>query len=440
MRSKNIISVILACAMLLFCGCSGAGKDEYVIKSKNYTFTSEMVEYMVVYTRSMLEDEMKEAGVDGSKPLSEQMYADGKTWEEYLQDKTRENIEYILLYCEAASLDGYTPDEGTLYKANENVSYIDRLAKDAGLSVEEYVKKSYGESVTLEGIRICTEMMAVCEGYELSLSEKTDVSEDDIAEYASKNRDELLRFDALRYTVNDKAVADELMLCADAKSFAGKVSSVSGTDLTDKDKNGIPDLCEVRRVSVVSDPAGEYANDPERKVGDVTVSEKNGEYTVTMILTLPEMDETPLWDFRMVYISSGTSNDPYGDAKSLIEQWKEKNGGETGFSNLAARYSDDPTAYYGGLFSGTSKADMPTEKVAEWVCDSARITGDATAIEAEDGAYMLYYIGGNIPSWQREVSQRIKSDKAKEKIASVEDGIRSEFVINDKLFAKIVKE
>ncbi len=440
MKLKHIAALILASVMLICCGC-GTAQTKPVYQSKNFTFTEDMAMYMASYTRFMLEDEMKAAGVDSTLPLSEQEKDGGETWEDYLYSKTVKSIENILLYCEAAYLEEYTVSEGMMYKANELVTYLSTLAKEAGLTEEEYIRQTYGDDVTVEALQICSQMMSLCEGYDLDLSASFEVSEEEAVAYADDNPDIFLKFDALRYTTKDKSIADSLAAAEGKDAFLKIMAGISGYSLTDSDKNGIADSLEVSGVTVASDIAGEFAKADGRAPGDTVITEADGKYTVSMLLTLPARDTESLWNFRMLFLSSKSSDDPMGDVTSLIEQWKEKEGGEEGFSNLASRYSDDPTAYYGGLFSGTSRNEMPTEDIAAWVCDLSRTKGDTTAISAgEDGAYMLYYIDGNTPRWIYDAESSIRSDKADAVINSVKEEITADFKLDEKLLLSAVKE
>lgn len=440
MKLKHITAFILAAVMLLCCGCGGT-ESRSVYQSKNFTFTEDMAMYMASYSRYMLADEMKAAGVDNTIPLSEQERSEGETWEDYLYTKTVENIENILLYCEAAYLEEYTVSEGMMYKANELVTYLSTLAAEVGLTEEEYIRQIYGDNVTVEGLQTCTQMMSLCEGYDLDLADSFEVPEEEAVAYADSEPDKFLEFDALRYTTKDKTLADSLAAAENKAAFLKIMSGVSGYSLTDSDKNGVADSLEVTGAAVATDVAGEFAKAEDRAAGDTLITEDDGEYTVTMLLTLPARDTELLWDFRMLFLSPESSDDPMGDVTSLIEQWKEKEGGEEGFSDLAARYSDDPTAYYGGLFSGTSRSEMPTEDIAKWVCNNARTEGDTTAISAGDGgAYMLYYIGGNTPRWIYDATNTVKADKADAAIDSVKEEITADFKLDEKLLRNAVKE
>lgn len=440
MKLRSALAVLLVLATLFTAGCSKEEEIRDVYTSPNFTFAEDMALYMVAYTRNMLKGEMSAAGVDTSKPLSEQEKSEGVTWEDYLYEKSVDGIEDILYYCEAALEDGYTIGEGMIYKAQETVSYITANAQEAGMTAEEFIREAYGEAVTLDALNLCTQMMCLCEGYELHLTDSFEVTEEEALAFAEENPDRLLKFDALRYTTEDKDVADKLSAAADREEFLKIMSGVSGTDRTDSDKNGIPDALEIKGAVVATDITGEFAKEEGRAAGDTVVNETDGKYTVTMLLSLPARKYDPLWNFRMIYISSEASTDPAGDAASLLDQWKEKEGGEEGFSNLAARYSDDPTAYYGGLFYGTSVSEMPTADIAAWVCDGSRTEGDTTVLPAGDGAYMLYYISGNTERWYHEAVNMIKSDKTEARIDSIKEDLKDEIVLDEPLMLKIVRE
>lgn len=440
MKIKQIAAAFLALTAVLTAGCGSKAHNTPVISSEHFKFTRGMATYMTSYTRLMLADEMRAAGVDMKKPLAEQERSEGESWADYVYSKTLDSMEDVLLYCEAALFDKYTVSEGMNYKANDTLTYISGVAGDLGITSDEYIKRAYGSGVTVESFSLCTQMMALCEGYDLELTKKMEVTEEDAAAYADENPEKFLKFDALRYTTADKELADRLAAAADREEYLKIMSGVSGTDLTDTDKNGIPDVIEVRNTIVASDADGDFANEDGRNVGDTRIAEKDGKYTVTMLLSLPARKTEPLWNYLLIFISSESSTDPAGDAASLIDQWKEKDGDEKGFSKLAARYSDDPMAYYGGLYSGVSADGMANEKIAEWVCDPARAYGDTTVVsEDEDGAYMLYFIKGNTKRWVHEAIAAKKSDMAKEEIDSLRSDVESKYEFDEAAFRDIVK-
>lgn len=441
---KSLISIILAMSLLCTFGCGdNTGKKEeekeLPMESPNFVFTEDMVLYMISYTEMMYADEMNAAGVESSKPLSEQMRTGKESWGDYIYKKTLENIEYMMLYCEAAYKDNYVVSEGMLYKANESVSYLSTAAKDMGKTAEQYVKELYGEDVTLEGLETCTQMLALCEGYEIYLEDSADIKKDQISEYAEKNENDFLKFDALRFTTTNKVFAEELASAETKADFLAVLDKISGIDLTDADKNGITDIFEVNDAVVSSDIAGEAALEDGRKAEDTIIIEKDEKYVVTMFLTLPEKDITPVYDYRMIYISTESSTDPYTDASSLRDQWIQKNGGEEGFANLAARYSDDPTAYYGGRLI-QSKDDMPNESIRSWVTHESRTEGETTMLPGgEEGAYIVYFIEGNIPMWEYEAETTLRQKHSKDHIESMKDEIKKTIKSNEKLIRELVK-
>ncbi len=441
MKLRSLIAILLACSLLFMFGCSDDKKEDIavVLESDNFVFTEDMALYMLAYTRMMLDTEFNSAEVDDSKPLSQQMRTEDESFADYLYRMTVNNIENITLYCEAAYKDDYTVDEGMLYKANETIEYLGSTASDVGMTVEEYITDLFGEGVTLEGLETCTQMMAMCEGYEIYLKDSFDVSDVEISTYSSEHPDDFRKFDALRFTTVNKVFADELAASKSSEEFMSVMSRVSGIDLTDSNKNSIPDILEVNDATVSADIAGEFAGREGAAPGDTTVKDNgDGSYTVTILLSTPKMDDTLTWDFRMIYISSESSTDPYSDAASLRDQWIEKEGGETGFANLAARYSDHPSAYYGGRISGVAKDEMPSDGVSSWLCVDVRKEGDTTmAPGGDDGAYILYFIDGNVPRWKYEVVDTIKSNRAKDKVSGMEKDIRKEFKFDEETMRKI---
>ena len=446
MKIKSVVSLVLAVLMLfsavVFTGCEKEEEntDPTVYQSENFAFSESMVAYMSAYTRLMLKEEMLAAGVNTKKSLADQERSDDESWEDYIISRTVENIEEILLYCEAALKDGYTINEGMIYKADETVVYLKDKAEELGMTAEEYIAELYGEKVTLEALEMCTQMMTLCEGYEMKCKEAFEVPYEDAMAYADENPDKFLIFDALRYTAKDKETADKLAAAKDPNEFLDIMKTVSGVDLTDSNKNSAPDIVEYYGLNVANDIAGEFVKEEGRNVGDTTVTDKNGRYTVTMLLSLPDRNVDLLWSYRMLFMSTETSSDPTGDLTSLHSQWIEKKGGEEGFANLASRYSSDPSAYYGGLYDGVTQDAMPTEAVGKWLCDFNRQEGDTVVIpDGNNGAYMLYFLEGFMPAWVKSAENAVRSNMLKEKIESEESSIKEKFVSDKDTIGNIVK-
>ncbi len=403
------IAALLCAALMIFCGCK-AKSDGPVAQSENFTFSREMTLYQLYCDKLAM----------GTSMAAESISAQS------LAEYTADNIKKMLVYCEAAKADGFSPNEGMLYRAKETVSYISAAAENAGMSTADYVRATFGEEVTIDAIRLCVEMYVMCEGYEESVILSHEVSDAEGDEYAENHPDDFLKYDLVRYSTSDEKLRDALKEATTPAEFANAVlAAVPALSQTDSDKSGIPDALERSGVTVSDDgEAGKYFAGDGRAVGDTFVETKSSGYTVTMAVTLPHRIETPTWDFRMVKLTDARSEAPGETAQSLYEQWLEKEGGEDGIAALAARYSDDPTAYSGGLMLGTTYSDMPCEEVAAWVRDPARAVGDATAISASDGCgYLLYFKGSGTPVWLHDAKDAVTRAAFDAKIAEFESGI-----------------
>lgn len=411
---KRIVCALLALLTLMsvFAGC-GKKAAPPVMYSENYSFSEAMARYMLSYTATSMQDELRAEGCDLKKPLSEQYRESGESFADYVVQKTAENMEMILSYSEAALKSEFILSEGMLYRAQETVAYLSQLAQEYGMSDEEYVTYAFGKGVTYEAYRVCIEMMTLCEGYDLYLFDGADVSLEDASAYADKNADKYLTYDCLRYTVKDKTVADALAAATTAEEFALELKKVSGINISDSDKNGIPDVAEYRAVNVKDDASGKFASEDGRKVNDTNITEDEDGFTVTMILTLPARNTVSLWDFRAVFFSEETAEGSYEDCVSLIEQIREKGTGEEGFTNIAYRYSENGYAYFGGLYSGVPKSGMPASSVSDWICDPARKKDDMTAVaDGTNGSYMLYFLDGPLEAWLYYARADMKNEAA----------------------------
>lgn len=415
---KKIFTLIV-CAAVTFASLCGCGKTEGSIAvSDNFTFGRDMTLYQLYCDKVVLGE------LDGETEIDF----------ESLAEYTADNIKEMLAYCEVAKAAGFSPDEGMIYRANETISYISLAADNAGMSTEEYIGETFGEDITLDAIRLCVEMYIMCEGYENSVLEDSGIGDGEAEAYADEHYADFLSYDFLRYSTTSEALSTALAAAKTPDEFAAAVlEAVPALLRTDSDKSGIPDILESTAVVSSDGAAGEYFASSDRAVCDTYTEKTDGGYTVTMALTLPHRLETPTWNFRMVLITDSRSEDPYDTVKSLHEQWLEKESGEDGIAALAARYSDDPTAYSGGLFSGATHSDMPSEAVEEWVCDSARVPGDAAALEDADGnGCLVYFIGNGDPLWLYNAKRALAKerldaevDAAEEKVSVDKDAILS---------------
>ena len=335
MKIKTLICALLIFAALL----TGCGAGSAVAASENYSVSKSMAAYLLSYTKSTLSSEMTEAGVDRSKSLFEQERDENGSWGDYLISATVDTIMNLIVAGEASRLDGYVPAEAVSKKVTDSMAFLAYQAQNAGISSEEYLRRNIGSGVTLKAFRSVIEMMSLSDGYEIYLQLREEVSDEDGIAYADDNAADYLYFDCLRYTCKDKELADRLAAAEDSDAFLKIMSTVSGLNVTDRDKNGIPDSLEFTSLLASSDLAGEFAVEEGRALYDTTVKSDDGVYTVTMIMSLPERNETPVWSYRMLYVSGDSAKDPTAAAESYLQQWKDAGGGEEAFADFATKYS-----------------------------------------------------------------------------------------------------
>ena len=67
------------------------------------------------------------------------------------------------------------------------------------------------------------------------------------------------------------------------------------------------------------------------------------------------------------------------------------------------------SASVGGLYTEVYKGQMVTE-FNDWCFDPSRQTGDTGVIETDYGAHVMYFVGYDIPYWQVQVRNTLRSE------------------------------
>lgn len=88
------------------------------------------------------------------------------------------------------------------------------------------------------------------------------------------------------------------------------------------------------------------------------------------------------------------------EAKYIKALYEESDRTEDSFAALASEYSSYNKAE-GGLYEDALKDDDGVEsQVLNWVFKNSRNNGDVDTVQADSGAYVVYWIGENEPAWK----------------------------------------
>ena len=133
------------------------------VSSEHYTITNAMLSYFFYsgyYSEMSQYGSMYQQyyGLDTSKSLREQEYAEGKTWYSYFLDNAKTNASDVLHLLEAAREEGKENREINTSDIDAFISGIKSQAESDGASLDDYLIQYFGKGVTEDVIRSALEM------------------------------------------------------------------------------------------------------------------------------------------------------------------------------------------------------------------------------------------------------------------------------------------
>ena len=132
-RIMRTVAMCLCAALLIgsLFSCSGPNlsglsgdelRGYYAMKTENFEITGSMYAYFFLeigsaYVANITQEELDERGFDENKMLKEQKYDKSRTWYDYIGEYVNQELENLLIMCEAATAAGIT-------LTNEDYAYI----------------------------------------------------------------------------------------------------------------------------------------------------------------------------------------------------------------------------------------------------------------------------------------------------------------------------
>lgn len=362
-------------------------------------------------------------GIDLSGDLSTQMYTDTLTFQDYFEQLAVENIASNKALRDKMNEAGFTYDTTEEYAKYEEA--LKEAAADAGMTEKAYIQQLYGTYATASRVKgFVTDTMKLSAYYEQVSQEKTP-SEADIQAYYGEHADD---YDSVDYRV----ITINAELPTEPTDLADPADETEGTEGSDADAAYQPseaeiefamgearesaeaalediirlgDLKENVKRSAVASLLRDWLFDSERKAGDTTVIENTtSHFYYAVEFEGRSLDQTPTADARIIIVSA----DSAVSADAMLEEWKNGAATEDSFAELADK---NGSSAEGGLYEGLTASSM-TDALADWIFDSARVSGETTAILGgeDESSYVVYYVGTNNPEWYLDIENTLLTE------------------------------
>lgn len=367
------------------------------------------------------------------------------TWAQYFSDAAIDNAQQTtVLYAEAVALDKekYALTDEEQKTIDEQIEQIRKSAAESSMSINAYLRESYGTGVTENFLReqikkdtvvarfredknayykkLCTDAVikkiytADKDSYDVvslrtfsfaieALTANTGESSDALAaRQKTANAALKAKADAMLAAVTDEASFIELAKTNKTVAKGTTYDADSETASYYKSKSTLE--------SSISSDGAKWAFDDGRKIGDKKVFESDTAYTVVLMKTTQFPSTTA--DVRHILLSF--KEDPQSQEAATTEEiaaaknkaddvyaeWKKSKMTEADFSALADKYTTDTgnTAEDGTKNGGLYK-DMTTGQMVapfeNWSFDPARKPGDTGIVKTTYGYHVMYFVKAN---------------------------------------------
>lgn len=394
-------------------------------------------------------------GIDTSSSLKDQTISsmgammaagaeEGETWHDYFLNQALENMADIQALNEAAEADGFTWTDEMQTTLDQNMDSLATTATTYGYTEKQYLSMVFGSTMTKSIYEEQTKRAIVANSYQTAYEDSLVYSDEELEEAyaADRNAYDLVSAQYVRISGaaastdedgNEIEVTDEMTAeaMATAKGYADQIYAdwQAGGDLkTLADEcEGTATYTDTDSATYASSTLNDWLFDDARQAGDSALleDEANFAYYVVEFESRGRNDYDTV-DVRHILITPETSELSSDDegyeedvaakeaaalekAEALLEEWKAGEATEDSFAQLAKENSDDSSASAGGLYTEVHKGQMVTE-FNDWCFDPSRQSGDTGVIETDYGAHVMYFVGFDIPYWQVQVRDDLRTD------------------------------
>jgi hypothetical protein len=405
-----IIGTIIGNSPLLYTKVNAVSIGEHKLSAAEYNY----------YFRNVYSTMNQQYGgilsyyIDSSKPLSSQdSMEDGQNWEEYLRDRTVENLQRMYMLTDEAAKAGFT-DVGDNDPA-ETMATLRRNASQNGYTdFEEYLEDAMGKGMNEAALVDALTKSAIAAAYRDKIGEeqKATYTDTDLDEKYTEIAADYNRLNYYKYDISNSLFTDEggvQLENAAAKALVAAeaiAAAHSGEDFEAAVLKQVPtaDVSALANYNVassslsVADDQKEWLTSSERNLGDTKYFTTDSGLTVLLYAGASVNDYYPIdyYDITVAGVAdadvaAGAEADTSAaDAEKLRSEWEDGLKSDNQFDYLYKTYSTDKS-YENGLRTNRILGNSGQKDIDDWLFDSSRKANDWTfihidAIRGSDGS------------------------------------------------------
>ena len=352
--------------------------------------------------------------LDPNVDLKKQTHKSGKTWFAYFADQAKEQVEEILIYCQAAKAAGIVLDDEDKASIDYEIQMLDIYSQLYGTSLNVYIKNLYGEGVKEKDVRRVLELNALASKFAQKVQDDFyDASTDEkVQAFFDKNKNDYINADYLTYVFTakkdstekdaDKATADyealKIKIAEYAEALESKESAeefkayvkerwIADNEETYRDKHYETYLKDVKKENE------DLTEDEAKAKAEEKLAEKLDEDADAQIETLLTEDYayTVSSDLgKWIFGEGDTAAAVVNTTKKIVDDSKDKDGTYTitvYFLVRAASKNEDTTRTFSYMMMTSDKFKEEEAKAALEMFKKGEINKDALKELAESETY-----------------------------------------------------
>lgn len=303
-------------------------------------------------------------GMDYTKPLGEQAFSGGGTWQQYFLEMALENWHTYAALAMEAEANGFTLDEKYQTElANMEQTMTDTAIKKGFATADELIQSEMGAGCTIEDY---IEYMRVYYTGYLYFNEY---------------------YESLQYTDAELEAY-----------FAANEETFSKNSIT-KESGKYVDVRHILiKIEEIKKDEGTAEGQTEGETEGEDKKEDDGNYGYSQ----------EAWDACLA------------EAQAILDSWLAGEKTEDSFAKLAGEKTEDPgSKENGGLYTGVKVGQM-VKPFEEWCFDEVRVVGDYGLVKTQHGYHIMYFAGSE-EIWKAESRNAMISEATNKLVQDAAD-------------------
>lgn len=377
---KFIMTVLIVCisVVLILVSIHVWVNNRVVLATENFKINQKILNYYIElekdnyvnnYTQKYGDYYLDAAGLDPKKSLKKQESCYGRTWYEYFREKTVEDLKIKLLYCEAATKQGFVVSSDELEKAKENNKEL--FGNISGSALKHISKLELLVNIYLE-----------------NFNESINITEKEKVEYYQNNRElfDCVDYDCItiKYQYSEENIENKL-----ADEIIESINSIGFEETVSKLKLNENPLIEIKsEIEYRYDKTtqfGSWAFESERKTGDVIGFDGRGVYSIYHIKKSAYPINYNVRKIQKISLKNIGEKDRLNQLNEIKSKLEENNTQENLYSQ-AERLNLD-------VVEIKAKKEDLSLNLEDWVYDTSRKIGDFAILEDELMTTFVRYCG-----------------------------------------------